>query len=319
MSLTPGTHTVGPAHGNLRVHTYREGMAQKVGHDLIIHVAQWQATLEVSEEGTLRTIRLEADPRSLQVLEGHRGVKPLTDKDRGDIRSNIDEKILGGQPITFTSTSTELRDGRLFVEGELTLAGTTRRERFELEVSDAGQVSGSLPVVQSQWGIKPYRAFMGALQVRDAVEIVIGMRRIDGVDLGGVASARAEDETLIALGRAQGDQLLRAFTEMANATANDGALMSVGDYRVGCAVEFAETYWRMDHGQLSYEARPEQSTEHNAHLEVTVLDGLTGRQRVFHNWGLIWRIKTRPAPTAGDRFVGRSKVCLASGGLVAVY
>jgi polyisoprenoid-binding protein YceI len=38
MGLRPGTPTVAPDSGTLRVHTYREGMAQKVGHDLIIDV-----------------------------------------------------------------------------------------------------------------------------------------------------------------------------------------------------------------------------------------------------------------------------------------
>jgi len=28
--------------------------------------------------------------------------------------------------------------------------------------------------------------------------------------------------------------------------------------------------------------------------EAPVIDGLTGRQRLFHNWGLVWRIKSRP-------------------------
>jgi hypothetical protein len=30
-----------------------------------------------------------------------------------------------------------------------------------------------LPVTQSEWGIKPYRALMGALKVRDTVEVVL--------------------------------------------------------------------------------------------------------------------------------------------------
>ena len=28
--------------------------------------------------------------------------------------------------------------------------------------------------------------------------------------------------------------------------------------------------------------------------DAPVIDGLTGRQRLFHNWGLVWRIKSRP-------------------------
>jgi polyisoprenoid-binding protein YceI len=173
MTVKPGTHTLGPAAGSCRVHTYREGMAQKVGHDLIIEVGQWEARVEVGEEGVPTSIWFRADPRSLQVLEGHRGVKPLTDSDREDIRANIDKKVLRGQPIEFTSTAVESRDGRLSVEGPLTLGGSTKPARFELELGDDGRVRGTLPVTQSEWGIKPYRAFMGALKVRDTVEVVL--------------------------------------------------------------------------------------------------------------------------------------------------
>ena len=94
MAIRPGIHTVGPDSGALRVNTYREGMAQKVGHDLIIEVGQWRASIEVEEGGSPKAIALEADPRSLRVREGQHGVKPLTDKDRTEIRSNIDEKVL---------------------------------------------------------------------------------------------------------------------------------------------------------------------------------------------------------------------------------
>jgi hypothetical protein len=33
-----------------------------------------------------------------------------------------------------------------------------------------------MTVVQSQWGIKPFAALMGALRVRDAVDIVVDLR-----------------------------------------------------------------------------------------------------------------------------------------------
>lgn len=173
MALRPGSHSVGPDNGSCRVHTYREGVAQKVGHDLIIEVGQWNAAVEVDDEGKPTAVSLEADPMSLHVLEGHRGVKPLTDSDRSEIRSNIDEKILRGHPIRFASTSVEHSDGRLTVHGELTMAGTTKPASFELRLDETGRVSGTLPITQSEWGIKPYRAFMGALKVRDAVDIVL--------------------------------------------------------------------------------------------------------------------------------------------------
>jgi polyisoprenoid-binding protein YceI len=173
MAIRPGTHSVGPDNGTCRVHTYREGMAQKVGHDLIIEVAQWQSSVEVGDDGAPTTISLHVDPRSLQVLEGHRGVKPLSDSDRTEIRSNIDEKILRGQPIEFSSNSVEVSADRISVRGDLTMAGTTKPATFELRLAGDGRISGTLPVTQSEWGIKPYRAFMGALKVRDTVEVVL--------------------------------------------------------------------------------------------------------------------------------------------------
>jgi polyisoprenoid-binding protein YceI len=167
------THTLGPGDGTLQVRTYREGVAQKVGHDLIIEVEQWEATVDVADGGAVSSVALEADSRSLQIREGLHGLKPLSDRDRREIRKNIDNKILFGKPIAFRSSAVESDDGRMTVSGELDMAGATRPASFELDVSGDGRVSGTLPVTQSDWGIKPYRGMMGALKVRDDVEIVL--------------------------------------------------------------------------------------------------------------------------------------------------
>ena len=70
----------------------------------------------------------------------------------------------------------EVSDGRMVVHGELTMAGTTKPANFELRLDERGRVNGTLPVTQSEWGIKPYRAFMGALKVRDTVDVVLDVR-----------------------------------------------------------------------------------------------------------------------------------------------
>jgi polyisoprenoid-binding protein YceI len=175
MALPTGTHSLGPENASLQVRTYREGVAAKAGHDLIIDVTRWDATVEVADEPAGWTIGLNADPRSLEIREGLRGVKPLTDKDRVEIRRNIDEKILGSHPIEFRSRGVRLGDdgGRLTVEGELSMAGSTRPVTAQLSVEDDGGISGTIPVTQSDWGIKPYRGLMGALKVRDEIEVVI--------------------------------------------------------------------------------------------------------------------------------------------------
>src|SRR5215208_1400899 len=153
MALASGTHRFGPDNASLRVRTYREGVAAKAGHDLIIAVTRWDATLEVAGEWT---ITLNADPRSLEVREGLRGVKPLTDKDRVEIRKTIDAKVLGGEPIRFRSGDVRLLDGgRLTVEGELAMAGSTRPVAIELTLEDGGALRGTISLTQSDWGIKP--------------------------------------------------------------------------------------------------------------------------------------------------------------------
>lgn len=57
------------------------------------------------------------------------------------------------------------------VEGELTIAGTTRTATVQGRLEDS-HVTGSARVVQSQWGIKPFSAFFGALKLADEVEVV---------------------------------------------------------------------------------------------------------------------------------------------------
>jgi polyisoprenoid-binding protein YceI len=175
MAVATGSHKLGPEGARLQVKTYREGVAARVGHDLVLDVTRWEATVVIAADPARSTVELHADPRSIEVREGVRGVKPLTDKDRDEIRRNIDEKVLHGQPISFRSSAVRLGDGdaRLVVEGELTIARTTRPVTAQLDIDGEGRVSGTIPLAQSGWGIKPYRGLMGALKVRDELEIVI--------------------------------------------------------------------------------------------------------------------------------------------------
>lgn len=178
MALATGIHHLGPDSASLQVKTYREGMAAKVGHDLVIDVTRWEATVDIAGDAASARVELSADSRSLEVREGSGGVKPLTDKDRSEIHKNIDDKVLLEQPITFRSSAVRLvhGDGHLTVEGDLTMAGSTRPVSAHLNVGADGHVGGTIRLVQSDWGIRPYRGLMGALKVRDELEILIDAR-----------------------------------------------------------------------------------------------------------------------------------------------
>ncbi|HEY2637441.1 MAG TPA: YceI family protein [Solirubrobacteraceae bacterium] len=173
MTIPAGPHRLGPGEASLVVQTYREGVAGKVGHDLIIDVQRWEATLDGGAEPTLE---LTADAGSLYPREGLRGLKPLSDRDRREIVKNIEGKVLGGQPIAFRSTSVREDGERLSVDGELTMNGATRPASFELTVDPGGELTGTTELTQSNWGISPYRGLMGALKVRDSLEVVFSGR-----------------------------------------------------------------------------------------------------------------------------------------------
>ncbi len=136
------------------------------------------ATVDIPGDAASAAIELSADSRSLEVRAGLGGVKPLTDRDRSEIIENINDKVLLEQPIAFRSSAGRPDQERrhLAVEGELTMVGTTRPVSFDLNAAPDGRVTGTIRLVQSDWGIRPYRALMGALKVRDEVEIVIDAR-----------------------------------------------------------------------------------------------------------------------------------------------
>ena len=175
MAIGAGAHTLGPENGTLSVRTGRTGAAAKAGHDLLIDVTAWRATLEVGDDLTPTSIVLDADATSLHVREGTGGMQALGEDDKASIRETIDDDVLKRQAIEFRSTAVEIAgDGdRIAVQGELTLAGKTGPIAFDLAVGDDGKLSGSAVVKQTDWGISPYSTLFGALKVADEVRVVI--------------------------------------------------------------------------------------------------------------------------------------------------
>jgi len=175
--LQPGTYKLGPDNGALAVRTKRTGAAAKAGHNLLIHVTKWEATLAVGDETSLE---LTADPTSLRVREGTGGMQALGDDDKANIEQTIDDDVLKQKAISFRSTAVEAAadGGGLSVQGELTLFGKTRPLAFDLAAPDDGTLSAVAVVKQTDWGIKPYSGLFGALKVVDEVEVSVAIDRL---------------------------------------------------------------------------------------------------------------------------------------------
>ena len=175
MALASGTHEIGPSNGSLQLRTTREGMAAKVGHDLTIKITRWSGTANVPDPGDLSTasvsLRIELD--SLEVLAGTGGVSPLDPGDKADIVKNAAKTLdVAHHPIAeFTSTAVRPAGDGGEIDGTLKLAGASGTVTLTVTKTGDSAWKATGTVVQSQYGIKPYKAFMGALRLADPVTV----------------------------------------------------------------------------------------------------------------------------------------------------
>ncbi|MHB1837357.1 MAG: YceI family protein [Solirubrobacteraceae bacterium] len=174
MTIEPGTYELGPQNGTLTVRTGRVGAASKAGHDLLIRVERWSATVKLAPDPAQTTMSLSADSRSFTVLEGTGGMKGLSESDKRGIPKTVDKEVLKGTPIEFRCTAVRPDgDGRYHVTGDLDMSGSTNLIAFDLQLADDGRLTGSATVKQTEWGMKPYTALFGALKVADEVVVEV--------------------------------------------------------------------------------------------------------------------------------------------------
>ena len=76
-----------------------------------------------------------------------------------------------------SSSSTRRPDGRVALKGTLSIHGQSRVVTVLVEVSDDGKRgTGTLDLKTSDFGVTPYSAFFGAVQVKDEVKLHLDLR-----------------------------------------------------------------------------------------------------------------------------------------------
>ena len=176
MGLRPGTYDIGPQNGTLHLRTSREGLAAKVGHDLLIAFRTWSGRITIgSDDPADARLEVEIEMGSLDILEGTGGVAPLTSDDTKDILGTATKLLdVDHHPsATFTSTHISPAGTGATIEGDLTLRGVTAAVTLEVTETRESAWQVSATVVQSAFGIKAYRAFFGALKLADAVTVEV--------------------------------------------------------------------------------------------------------------------------------------------------
>ncbi|WP_431231948.1 YceI family protein [Mycolicibacterium psychrotolerans] len=178
--MTKTAWTLTAAEGELQIFTGVGGPAAKMGHRLTITFASWTAQVHWRGDDP-SAVRLVVDVDSLQVVRGEGGVTPLTGPEKGVVRSNALKSLDAKKfpQITFDAENISTTAGGYRLDGTVAIHGTTRPQSVDLAVEEhdgTWVMSAELPVVQTDFGVKPYSLFMGSLKVADEVKLTFTAR-----------------------------------------------------------------------------------------------------------------------------------------------
>jgi polyisoprenoid-binding protein YceI len=188
MAIQAGRHQFGMDKGRITLRTFRDGLAAQAGHDLTIEAVRWSAELVVAEDLTPASLTVTVDLGSLVVREGTGGLKPLTDRDKREIgvtarkvlkADRFPEAVFSaaqfepGPDTTDGSADTPATDTAGTVRGTLKLAGHSGPLELRVRPEGSGRYEATTTIRQTDFGIKPYSGFLGALKVRDTVDVQV--------------------------------------------------------------------------------------------------------------------------------------------------
>jgi hypothetical protein len=135
---------------------------------------------------------------SLVVKEGTGGVKPLSDRDKREIAVSARKVLTADRhpEATFSATGFEpAAGGGGVITGTLTLAGRSRPLRLSVSEPQPGEYRATTSVTQTEFGIRPYSAFLGSLKVRDDVGVRVEVSLPESGQRHGAQPGPAHSET----------------------------------------------------------------------------------------------------------------------------
>lgn len=164
---------IGPERGKLILRTSRQGIAAQAGHDLTIEVGSWSGAVVMTDEPADSTVEVTVDLGTLRVVTGEGGARPLSERDKREIAATA-RKLLDTdhQPrATFVSEKIQESPHGGVIAGRLALRGAEQPLELTVTALGEGRFRATGTVVQSQFGIRPYTALLGALRLADQVEV----------------------------------------------------------------------------------------------------------------------------------------------------
>lgn len=170
------------------IYTYKRGILSSLAHDLKLRVAKFEIKVvgNTSDASTGRNIKAVFEAKSVRTVCSMRNKEKspfeLSARDCRDIDRNIDSAVLRPAQfpeIHFRSKGIIGTTGCYQIAGELTLCGVTRTLKFPVKMFKT-HYSAEVILDQRDFGITPFSALMGAMQIKPEILIKIDIKREGG-------------------------------------------------------------------------------------------------------------------------------------------
>jgi len=179
-SSGPKTYTLDAKKTMLVIQVFKDGAAAAFAHDHTVHATEFSGEVTADAAApeqskvavTVQTKSLVNDDPQVRKQFGLDPTVPEKDRKaveesmKGDSQLDV-EKF---PTISFASSSVEKNGDKLTLVGDFTLHGVTKRIKMPITVKIADSTltgDGKIRFLQSDYGIKPYSAFLGAVKNKD--------------------------------------------------------------------------------------------------------------------------------------------------------
>lgn len=170
-------------HSKLLVKVYKAGFFSSLAHDHVFAVTKWQATIQLDPASPEKgSVVLVADARSLRLVDS----KADKDDQRSIEKTARGDEVLDAEKfpeIRFESSRVVVAEPgektlKLEVTGLLKLHGKSREVTIPVTLTLGDkqlEIAGSVRIRQSRHGMEPYSAFLGAVSVKDDIDIELDL------------------------------------------------------------------------------------------------------------------------------------------------
>lgn len=169
------------------IEVFREGVLSSVGHDLVLTATRAKLTVDFSPSRQPSHVSLWIGADSLRVKVARRDGRDmpgaLSASDLRKVETSVSREILRASKhpdVRFDAGHVESAGGAWRVHGTLALRGVSRPIHTEVRERGA-DLEARVALLQTDFGITPYRAMLGALRVCD--ELIVTLRWRGGAEL----------------------------------------------------------------------------------------------------------------------------------------